>query len=81
MGKEITGIVIEKTYRPPLGAMGVSDYCYLMVEAMSGERVSIRLHRKVHDKITIGDKIRFSKPWRKKKRVGDVQVIGRARIV
>lgn len=77
MGKEITGIVIEKAYHPPPGAPN-KYWCYLMVETESGERVNVRLHQKIHDKITIGDKIRFSKPWRKNKRLRDVQVIGRA---
>ncbi len=77
MGKEITGIVIEKTYHPPPGAPD-RYWCFLMVETNSGKRVNVRLHQRIHDKITIGDKIQFSKPWRKNKRVRDVQVIGRA---
>jgi len=77
MGKEITGTVIEKAFHPPIGAPD-KYWCYLVVETESGERVSVRLHQKIHDKITIADKIRFSMPWRKNKRVLDVQVIGRA---
>ena len=79
MGKEITGIVIEKAYHPPPGAPN-KYWCYLMIETESGERVNVRLHQKIHDKITFGDKIRFSKPWRKNKRLRDVQIIGRAQI-
>ncbi len=77
MGKEITGIVIEKAYHPPPGAPD-KYWCYLTVETESGKRVNVRLHQKIHDKITIGDKIRFSERWRKNKRLRDVQVIGRA---
>lgn len=79
MGKELTGIVIEKAYHPPPGAPD-KYWCYIMVETESGGRVNVRLHQKRHDKITIGDKIRFSKPWRKNKRLRDVQVIERALI-
>lgn len=77
MGKEITGIVVEKAYRPPLGAPD-KYWCYLMVEAESGARVSVRLHQKIHDRITVGDRVGFKKPWRKNKRVRKVEVIGRA---
>lgn len=75
MGKEITGIVIEKAYHPPAGAPD-RYWCYLMVETESGERVNVRLHQKIHDKITIGDKIHFNMPWRKNKRVRDIELIG-----
>ena len=74
MGKEITGVVIEKAYHPPPGAPD-KYWCYLMVETGSGQRVNIRLHQKIHDKITIGDKIHFIKPLRKNKRVRDVQIL------
>lgn len=77
MGKEITGIIIEKAYHPPPGAPD-KYWCYLMVQTESGERVNVRLHQKIHDKITTGDKVRFSEPRRKNKPVRDVQVIGRA---
>ena len=77
MGKDITGIVIEKAYHPPPGAPD-KYWCYLLVETESGDRVNIRLHQKIHDKIIIGDKVHFSKPWRKDKRVRDVKVIGGA---
>ena len=76
MSKEVTGTVIEKAYHPPPGAPD-KYWCYLMVEAESGQRVNVRLHQRLHNKITIGDQIRFSKPFRKNKRVRDVQVIGR----
>ena len=79
MGKQVTGIVVEKAYHPPPGAPD-KYWCYLIVETKIGKRVNVRLHQKIHDKITIGDAIRFSKPWRKNKRVRDVQVIGRAEI-
>jgi hypothetical protein len=74
MGKEITGIVIEKRYNPPPGAPD-KYWCYLMVETTLGQRVNIRLHQRIHDRITIGDEVRFNKPWRKKKRVRNVQLI------
>lgn len=76
MSKEITGVVIEKAYHPPAGAPD-RYWCYLMVETESGERVNIRLHQKMHDQVTIGDRIRFSKPRRKHKRIKDIQVLGR----
>jgi hypothetical protein len=79
MGKEVTGIIIEKAYHPPTGAPD-KYWCYLIVETKKGTRVNVRLHQKIHDKFTIGDAIRFSKPWRKNKRVKDVQVIGRSEI-
>jgi hypothetical protein len=44
-----------------------------MVENKPGDRVTIRLHQKVQDKVTIGDQVRFEKPWRKHKRVKDIQ--------
>jgi uncharacterized OB-fold protein len=69
MAKILEGTVIEKWFDVPLGASGAQNYCYVMVQLESGERVSIRLHRKVVDQVTIGDRIRFLKPWRKKKRV------------
>ena len=74
MGKEITGTVIEKAYRPPPGAPA-KYWCFLMVETESGERVNVRLHQKIHNKITSGDVIRFSKPWRENKRVSDVTIV------
>lgn len=77
MGKEIAGIVIEKAYHPPPGAPD-KYWCYLMVETEFGARFNVRLHQKIHDKITVGDKVVFKKPWRKNKRVRNVEVIGRA---
>jgi hypothetical protein len=77
MGKEITGTVIEKAYHPPPGAPN-KYWCYLMVETESGSRVNVRLHQKIHDVITVGDRVGFKKPWRKNKRVRNVEVIGRA---
>lgn len=73
MGKSVTGTVIEKTYHPPVGAPD-KYWCYIMVETDSKERVNVRLHQKVHDKITVGDHVRFVKPWRKNKRVKDIQL-------
>ena len=74
MGKRVVGTVIEKAYHPPPGAPS-KYWCYLMVETDSGRRVNIRLHQRVHDKITIGDRVQFEKPWRKNKRVKDVRVV------
>jgi hypothetical protein len=74
MAKVMTGTVIEKAYHPPPGAPD-RYWCYLLVETKSGERVNIRLHQRIHNKITVGDHIRFSKPRRKNKRVRDVQVL------
>jgi uncharacterized OB-fold protein len=74
VGRRIVGEVLEKTYRPPPGAPS-KYWCYVMVETESGERMSIRLHQKVHDKITVGDRVRFEKPWRENKRVKDVDVV------
>ena len=70
----VSGTVIEKSYLPPPGAMD-RYWCYLLVEAESGDRVSVRLHQDIHDKIVNGDKIRFVKPRRKHKRVKDVQIL------
>ena len=47
-----------------------------MVETETGYRVNIRLHQRIHDKIPVGDEISFDKPWRKNKRVRDMQVVG-----
>jgi hypothetical protein len=74
MGKEIVAVVIEKTYRPPPGAPD-KYWCYLMVETETGDRENLRLHQKLHDKIVLGDKIAFSKPWRKNKRVRNIRII------
>jgi hypothetical protein len=74
MGQEITGTVIEKAYHPPPGAPD-KYWCYLMVETDSGKRVNIRLHQKIHDKITVGDRICFNKPWRQNKRVEDIEIL------
>lgn len=76
MGKQIKGHVIEKAYHPPAGAPS-RYWCYLMVETESGERFNVRLHQKVHDQITVGDHIQFKKPFRKNKRVRDIQVMNR----
>lgn len=74
MGRPITGSVIEKSYRPPPGAPA-KYWCYLMVETATGERVNIRLHQKIHDSITVGDRVQLEPPWRKKKRVEDLRVV------
>jgi hypothetical protein len=74
MGKAVAGVVIEKAYHPPPGAPD-RYWCYIMVETATGERVNIRLHQKVHDKITFGDRVQFEKPWRKNKRVKDIQIV------
>lgn len=73
MGKQIVGEVIEKSYQPPPGAPS-KYWCYLMVETDSGERVNIRLHQKIHDKFTVGDRLKFDLPRRKHKRVKDVSL-------
>lgn len=79
MGKLITGVVMEKFYNPPPGAPD-KYWCYLLVQTELGERVSVRLHQKVHDKITFGDKISFEKPWRDNKRVKDIQILEMAEL-
>ncbi len=76
MGKGITESVIEKAYHPPPGAPD-KYWCYLLVETESGARVNVRIHQKNQDRITVGDRMGF-KPWRKNKRVRNVQVVGRA---
>ncbi|MHC4188845.1 MAG: hypothetical protein ACYTBX_08595 [Planctomycetota bacterium] len=76
MAREIIGTVIEKAYHPPPGAPN-KYWCYLIVETQSGERVNVRLHQRLHNKITIGDEIRFSKPWRGNKRVRAIRIIRR----
>lgn len=68
MGKEMTGTIIEKSFQAPPGAP-VKYWCYMMVETAFGERVTIRLDKKQVDLVTIGDRIRFSKPWRRNKSV------------
>lgn len=74
MGRSVVGTVIEKAYHPPPGAPD-KYWCYLMVETESGERVNVRLHQKLHDRITIGDRVQFEPPWRKNKRVKDMRVV------
>lgn len=74
MGRRIEGEIIEKSYQPPPGAPN-KYWCYLMVETESGERVNIRLHQKVHDKVTVGDRVRFDQPKRKNKRVKDLDLV------
>ena len=71
MAKTVVGTIIEKSYRPPPGAPS-NYWCYIMVETEYGERVNVRLHQSVHDKITIGDRVQFEKPWRKNKRVKQI---------
>lgn len=74
MAKDMIGTVIEKNFRPPPG--GPDKYwCYLMIQAKSRERITIRLHKKYVDHVTIGDQIRFSKPWRKNKCVKDLEIV------
>lgn len=70
---QITGTVIEKAYHPPQGAPD-KYWCYLMVELESGKRINIRLHQGVHDKVTVGDCVSFTKPWRRNKRVKDMRI-------
>ncbi len=60
--------VIEKSFRPPIGAPD-KYWCYLMVEEETGERTTIRLHKKQIDSITIDDRIRFVKPRKMKKTI------------
>ena len=75
MGKDITGVVIEKNYRPPPGAPA-KYWCYLIVEDVMERRVTIRLHQKIHDRFVIGDTVQFSRPWRKNKRVRNIKKAG-----
>jgi hypothetical protein len=77
MAQEMTGTVIEKSFRPPPGAPN-KYWCYLMVNTESGERITIRLHQKHVNRVTTGDRIRFSKPWRNNKRTKDLEVLERA---
>jgi hypothetical protein len=79
MGREVTGIVIEKAYHPPPGAPD-RYWCYLMIETEVGERTNVRLHQSLHNRISIGDRVRFTKPWRENKRVRDLEVVERARL-
>jgi len=72
VGRQIEGEIIEKSYRPPPGAPS-KYWCYIMVESESGERVNVRLHQKVHDQVTIGDRVRLEQPWRENKRVKDIK--------
>lgn len=74
MGKEMIGTVIEKSFRPPPGAPA-KHWCYLMIETDSGERVTIRVHKKYIDQVTIDDRISFTKYFRKNKKVRNVQII------
>jgi len=74
MGKAVVGTIIEKAYYPPPGAPD-KYWCYIMVETESGDRLNIRLHKKVHNRITVGDKVQFEKPWRKNKPVKDIQLV------
>jgi hypothetical protein len=79
MEKEMVGTVIEKSFRPPLGAPD-EKWCYLMVEINSEERIMIRLHKKYVDRVTIGDRIRFSKPRRKKQRTKDLEILEKGKL-
>ena len=72
MGREWVGKIIEKAYRPPPGAPS-KYWCYIMVESDSGERVNVRLHQKVHDQVTVGDRVQFERPRRESKRVKDIK--------
>jgi hypothetical protein len=42
MSQEMTGTVIEKSFRPPPGAPN-KYWCYLMVNMESGERVNPKI--------------------------------------
>ena len=66
MAAEMTGTIIEKSFQPVPGAPP-KYWCYLVVETDSGERVTIRMHHRQVDKVVEGDRIQFSKPWRKNK--------------
>lgn len=74
MGRPVTGTVIEKAYHPPAGAP-TRYWCYIMVETASGDRVNIRLHQQIHDKVTVGDQVQFEKPRRKHKRVKALRLV------
>ena len=73
MGEQLVGTVIEKTYLFP-----VKGQCYLIIETESEDRVKIRLNKKYEDSITIGDRIRFEKPWRKRKKVKVLELVEKA---
>jgi hypothetical protein len=49
-----------------------------MVELPDGRRVTVRLHQNKVDQITIGDTVRFAKPWRKNERVKDIEIVPQA---
>jgi uncharacterized Tic20 family protein len=68
------GTVNEKNFRPPSGKPAES-WCYLKVELESGEVITIRLHKKHVNRVKTGDRIRFSKPWRKNKPVKRLKVL------
>lgn len=72
--KEIIGAVIEKSFRPPVGAPS-KYWCYLMVDVPDAERITIRLHQSQIEQVAIGDTVRFMKPWRKNKRVRNIEIL------
>lgn len=71
MGKAMAGVVIARDFMPPPGAPP-KYWCYLTVETDTGERVKIRLHQSQIDSAVIGDRVSFSKPRSKNKRVKDL---------
>jgi hypothetical protein len=51
-----------------------------MVEINNEERNMIHLHKKYVDRVTIGDRIRFSKPRRKKQRTKDLEILEKGKL-
>lgn len=79
MGKEMTGTIIEKSFRPPPGAPE-KYWCYLMIDTEHGGRITIRIRKKYVDRVTIGDRIRFIKHWRKNKPSKVIEIVNKARL-
>jgi ASC-1-like (ASCH) protein len=51
-----------------------------MIDVPDGQRVTIRLHQQKVEQVAIGDTVRFTKPWRKHKRVKDIEIIEKAHV-
>jgi hypothetical protein len=71
MGRTMSGVVVARDFMPPPGAPP-KYWCYLTVDADTGERVKIRLHQSRADVAVVGDRVRFTRPARGNKRVKDV---------
>lgn len=74
MAEEITGAIIEKGFRPPIGIP------YLMIDVPNGPRMTIVVRQSVFDQVTFGDVVRFKKPWRKNKAVKNIEILERAHV-